>query len=154
MTRRSTMCGDETMARLDLRATARVQVYLTDPKLVSALNREARQGRLPLSQAAGRAIARGLRSGGPGDPDDRLLQLERSLRDHMRLTAHDVQIIQELLIELARAFFLRLPDAAIDENPVVQAAADHRIERLLDAAAARIAAGRPKAAAPQTQDQP
>ena len=37
--------------------TARVQVYLTDPKLVSALNREARQCRLPLSQAAGRAIA-------------------------------------------------------------------------------------------------
>ena len=35
----------------------RVQVYLTDPKLVSALNREARQCRLPLSQAAGRAIA-------------------------------------------------------------------------------------------------
>jgi len=129
------------MAKLDLRATARVQVYLTDPKLVSALNREARQGRLPLSQAAGRAIARGLRNGGPGDPEDRLLQLERSLRDHMRLTGRDVQIIQELLIELARAFFLRLPDAAVDENPIVQAAVEHRIERLLDATAARIAAG-------------
>lgn len=132
------------MAKLDLRATARVQVYLTDPKLVSALNREARQGRLPLSQAAGRAIARGLRSSGPGDPDDRLLQLERSLRDHMRLTGRDVQIIQELLIELARAFFLRLPDAAVDENPIVQAAVEHRIERLLDDTAARIAAGGPR----------
>jgi len=40
--------------------TARVQVYLTDPKLATALNREARAGRMPLSQAAGRAISRGL----------------------------------------------------------------------------------------------
>lgn len=121
--------------------TARVQVYLTDPKLVNALNREARQARLPLSQAAGRAIARGLRQSPPADPEDRLLQLERSLRDHMRSTGRDVQIIQELLVEVARAFFLRLPDVEDDEDPTVQASVEHRIERLLDATAARIVAG-------------
>ena len=47
------------MARKEA-ASARVQVYLTDPKVVSGLNREARSGKMPLSQAAGRAIARGL----------------------------------------------------------------------------------------------
>lgn len=128
------------MARTEQR-TARVQVYLTDPKLVSALNREARQGRLPLSQAAGRAIARGLHRSAMPDADDRLLQLERSLRDHMRSTARDVQIIQELLVELARAFFQRLPDAVIDNDPTVMAAVERRIQRLLDATVARIVAG-------------
>lgn len=127
--------------------TARVQVYLTDPKLVSALNREARQGRLPLSQAAGRAIARGLHRANQPDADDRLLFLDRALRDHMRATARDVQIIQELLIELARAFFLRLPDAVIDNDPTVQAAVERRIERLLDATASRIVAGGSRAGA-------
>ncbi|MBW8302397.1 MAG: hypothetical protein K0M78_00310 [Brevundimonas sp.] len=122
--------------------TSRVQVYLTDPKLATALNREARAGRIPLSQAAGRAISRGLQKSPQADPEDRLLQLERSLRDHMRSTARDMQIVQELLIEVARAFFLRLPDAVVDQDPTVQAAVDRRIERLLDATAARIVAGR------------
>jgi hypothetical protein len=129
------------MARKDA-VSARVQVYLTDPKIVSGLNREARSGRMPLSQAAGRAIARGLQKSPQADPEDRLLQLERSLRDHMRSTARDMQIVQELLIEVARAFFIRLPDAVVDEDPTVQAAVDRRIERLLDATAARIVAGR------------
>lgn len=134
------------MARTNPR-TSRVQVYLNDPKIVSGLNREARAGRMPLSQAAGRAIARGLQKSPQADPEDRLLQLERSLRDHMRSTARDMQIVQELLIEVARAFFLRLPDAVVDQDPTVQAAVDRRIERLLDATAARIVAGR---AAPGT----
>ena len=53
----------------------------------------------------------------------------------MRSTARDVQIIQELVIELARAFFLRLPDAVTDRDPVTLAAVDRRIEALLDATA-------------------
>lgn len=122
--------------------TCRVQVYLKDPKVAAGLGREARAGKIPLSQAAGRAIARGLMHSPRADPDDRLLNLDRSLRDHMRSTARDMQIVQELLIEVARAFFLRLPDAVIDEDPTVQAAVDRRIERLLDATAARIVAGR------------
>lgn len=128
------------MARKD-NTTTRVQVYLNDARIAEALAREARQGGVPLSQAAGRAIARGLRGSLAADPEDRLLQLERSLRDHMRSTARDVQIIQELLVEVARAFFLRLPDAVIDEDPTVQAAVERRIERLLDATAARIVSG-------------
>ena len=122
--------------------TCRVQVYLNDPKIVSGLNREARSGRMPLSQAAGRAIARGLQKSPHADPEDRLLRLEHSVRDNGRSTARDMQILQELLIELARAFFLRLPDAAVDEDPTVLAAVDRRIERLLDATAARIVATR------------
>jgi len=129
------------MARSEKLAT-RVQVYLNDPKVVSSLNREARTGRIALSQAAGQAIVRGLLKSPRADPEDRLLNLERSLRDHMRSTGRDMQIVQELLIEVAKAFFLRLPDAVADEDPTVQAAVDRRIERLLDATAARIVAGR------------
>lgn len=125
------------MARGEKLAT-RVQVYLNDPKVVSSLNREARVGRIALSQAAGQAIMRGLARNPKVDPEDRLLNLERSLRDHMRSTGRDMQIVQELLIELARAFFLRLPDAVADEDPTVQAAVERRIERLLDETAARI----------------
>lgn len=131
--------------------TCRVQVYLKDPKVAAGLNREARAGKIPLSQAAGRAIARGLARSPGADPDDRLLNLDRSLRDHMRSTARDMQIVQELLIEVARAFFLRLPDAVIDEDPTVQAAVDRRIERLLDATAARIVAGARAGTAPQEE---
>lgn len=133
------------MASGEARAV-RVQVYLNDPRLLAALKREARQARVAMSQAAARALARGLGRSPVADPDDRLLKLELSLRDHMRATARDVQIIEELLVELARAFFLRLPDAVIDEDPTVQAAVERRIERLLDATAARIVAGGSRAA--------
>ncbi len=129
------------MARREA-ATCRVQVYLNDAKVLAGLNREARTGRMPLSQAAGRAIARGLQKSPQADPDDRLLTLEQALRGHMKSTARDMQIVQELLIEVARAFFLRLPDALVDQDPTVQAAVDRRIEHLLDATAARIVAGR------------
>jgi hypothetical protein len=128
------------MARREAR-TVRVQAYISDAKVAAALDREARQAHIPLSQAAGRAIARGLTKSPQADPEDRLLQLERSLRDHMRSTARDMQILQELLVEVARAFFLRLPDAVIDNDPTVQAAVERRIERLLDATAARIISG-------------
>lgn len=119
----------------------RIQVYLTDPRVIAALTRDAAAARIPLSQAAGRALARGLSRSLPADPEDRVLQLDRALRDHMRSTARDVQIIQELLIEVARAFFLRLPDAITDQDPVTRAAVDRRIEALLDDTAARLIAG-------------
>lgn len=123
----------------------RIQVYLTDLRVVAALRRDARAADIPISQAAGRALAKGLARSLPADPDDRLLQLDRALRDHMRSTARDVQIIQELVVEVARAFFLRLPDAVTDQDPVARAAVDLRIERLLDDTAARLISGvRPK----------
>ena len=128
------MGGRETVA-------TRIQVYLTDPRVVAALQREARSANIPISQAAGRSLAKGLARSLPADPDDRLLQLDRALRDHMRSTARDVQIIQELVIEVARAFFMRLPDAITDQDPVARAAVDRRIERLLDDTAARLISG-------------
>lgn len=132
------MGGRETGAK-------RIQVYLTDPRVVAALQREARSAKIPISQAAGRSLAKGLARSLPADPDDRLLQLDRALRDHMRSTARDVQIIQELVIEIARAFFMRLPDAVTDQDPVARAAVDRRIEQLLDDTAARlISGGRPQ----------
>lgn len=121
--------------------SCRVQVYLNDPKVVRALQREAKVGQVAMSQAAGRAITRGLQVSPRADPEDRLLHLDRAVRDHMRATARDLQIVQELLIEVAKAFFLRLPDAVVDQDPTVQASVDNRIERLLDATAARIVAG-------------
>ncbi|WP_292060126.1 hypothetical protein [Brevundimonas sp. UBA5936] len=128
----------------------RIQVYVTDPRVVAALQREARSANIPISQAAGRSLAKGLARSLPADPDDRLLQLDRALRDHMRSTARDVQIIQELVIEVARAFFMRLPDAVTDQDPVARAAVDKRIERLLDDTAARlISSARSPRASPQ-----
>jgi len=122
-------------------AATRIQVYLTDPRVVAALQREARSANIPISQAAGRSLAKGLARSLPADPDDRLLQLDRALRDHMRSTARDVQIIQELVIEVARAFFMRLPDAITDQDAVARAAVDRRIEQLLDDTAARLISG-------------
>jgi len=123
--------------------TCRVQVYLNDPKIIASLGREARSGRVSVSQAAGHAIARGLQTSPRADPEDRLQALEQSLRGHMRSTRQDMQIIQELVVEVARALFVRLPDAVQDQDPTVQAAVDRRIERMLDDTAARIVSGRP-----------
>mgnify|MGYP005814239247 CR=1 FL=1 len=123
--------------------TCRVQVYLSDARIIAGLGREARAGRVSVSQAAGRAIARGLQTNPRADPEDRLLRLEQALRGHMRSTRQDMQIIQELVVEVARALFIRLPDAFVDQDPTVQAAVDRRIERMLDDTAARIVAGRP-----------
>ena len=132
--------------------TCRVQVYLNDPKIIASLGREARSGRVSVSQAAGHAIARGLQTSPRADPEDRLQALEQSLRGHMRSTRQDMQIIQELVVEVARALFVRLPDAVQDQDPTVQAAVDRRIERMLDDTAARIVLGRPDREAPRATD--
>ena len=136
------------MARQDERPTPRVQVYFENPKTEVALRREARANRLTLSRAAECAIARGLLRRPAADPEDRLLSLDRALRDHMRSTARDMTIVQEVLVEFARAFFTRLPDTTADQDPLLRASVEARIERLLDAAAARIVAARPPAADP------
>lgn len=128
------------------RPTPRVQVYFENPKIEVALRREARANRLTLSRAAEQAIARGLQRRPAADPEDRVLSLDRALRDHMRATARDMTIVQEVLVEFARAFFARLPDTAADQDPLLRAAVEARIERLLDAAAARIVAGGTRAA--------
>lgn len=129
------------MPKANDRPTPRVQVYFENPKTEVALRREARAGKLTLSRAAELAIARGLLRRPAADPEDRLLNLERALRDHMRAMARDMTITQELLVEFARAFFLRLPDTPADEDLLIRASVEARIERMLDAAAARIVAG-------------
>ena len=134
------------MAASEPKPAPRVQVYFENPKTELALRREARANRVTLSRAAEQAIARGLQRRPAADPEDRLLALDRALRDHMRATARDMTIVQEVLVEFARAFFARLPDTAADQDPLLRAAVEARIERLLDAAAARIAAGSHRAA--------
>jgi hypothetical protein len=139
------------MAKADDRPTPRVQVYFENPKTELALRREARANRMTLSRAAEQAIARGLQRRPAADPEDRVLALDRALRDHMRAMARDMTIVQELLVEFARAFFSRLPDTAADQDPVLRAAVEARIERLLDAAAARIGAGAHQPLGPQAE---
>lgn len=129
--------------------TTRIQTYLTDPKVAAALKREARVSKITLSQAAARAIARGLQKSPPADPEDRLLRLELALRDHMRRTQRDIIIAHELIIESVRALLLRLPDAPADHDPLIQAAVNIQIDRLLCAIAGRIESGLSTAQAPQ-----
>lgn len=129
------------MPRTDDKPTPRVQVYFENPKVELALRREARAGKLTLSRAAEQAIARGLHRRPQADPEDRLLNLERGLRDHMRAMARDMTILMELQIEFARAFFTRLPDCEADHDPLIRRAVEARIERLMDAAAAHVARG-------------
>lgn len=129
------------MAKAGHRRAVRVQVYFENFEMEAALRREARAGRVSLSRAAERAIERGLQRRPQADPEDRLLRLDRALRGHMRSTARDMTIVQELIVELARALFLRLPDSPADADALLQAVAAARVERMLDAAAARIAAG-------------
>ena len=129
------------MAKPEDPPTVRVQVYFENPKVEQALRLEAEAARMSLSRAAERAIARGLLRRPNGEPEDRLLNLERAFRDHMRNTGRDMSILQELLVEVARLFLQRLPDTPADHDPLLRAAVEARIERMFDAAAARIAAG-------------
>nr|WP_313631769.1 hypothetical protein [Brevundimonas naejangsanensis] len=137
-------------------STTRIQVYVSDPRTLAALRRASRTLGHSLSETAARALTRGLARSPAADPDDRLLALDRALRRHMAVAQRDMQITQELIVELARAFFLRLPDAVIDEDPVVLASVERRIERLLDATAARLVAGgsAPSDAEPAKNEEP
>lgn len=119
---------------------ARVQVYFDNPKLLAALRRSARGDKVSLSRAAERAIQRGLMSGEAGDIGGGAA-FERALGDHARRTSRDMGILQEILVEFARAVFIRLPDSPADHDPLTQAAAQARIERLLKAASGKIIAG-------------
>jgi hypothetical protein len=118
------ICREADVARADDKPTPRVQVYFENPKTELALRREARANRVTLSRAAEQAIARGLQRRPAADPEDRVLALDRALRDHMRATARDMTIVQELLVEFARAFFARLPDTAADQDPLLRAAVE------------------------------
>lgn len=122
--------------------TVRVQTSLP-AKVFRALEREAGVRGLSVSQVAAEALQRGLKGRVQADPEDRLLTLERRLSDHMRLTARDLQIVEELQFAIARVLFTRLPETAHDRDPVLQAAVDARLKKLLDEVASKINAGPP-----------
>lgn len=129
------------MNKRDEQAPARVQVYFENPKVQRALRREACAAKIPLSRAAERAIERGLLKRPTADPEDRLLNLERGLRDHMRAMARDMIFVQELLGQFARELFTCLPERAADRDPLLQAAVEARVQRFIGATIARIAEG-------------
>jgi hypothetical protein len=135
--------NDKATRRLkDKRAFERLTINLPDGPVLGAIKREAERGHLSLSQAGLKALERGVRRA-PADVEDRLLQLERSLRDHMRLTARDFALTQELMAGVARLLCERLP-------PMGSSALDRRIaERDVEALLARVvrevASGKAKA---------
>lgn len=129
----------------------RVQTFLSEAE-AQALDREARFRRLSRSQAARRAIARGLFGKIPADPEDRLANLERRLYTHMKLTVRDLRIIEELVFALTRLILTRLPETAEDRDPVLQASVEIRLQRLLDEVAAKVASG-PVRPAPAAEEE-
>ena len=119
----------------------RVQVYFEDARIAQALADEAAASGGSISRAAERAIARGLARRLGGDPEDRLLALERAQRDHMRAMARDMTFLQELLGQFARELFTCLPERPAERDPLYQAAVEARFQRFLEATVARIAGG-------------
>jgi hypothetical protein len=117
----------------------RLTINLPDGPVLGAVRREAENGHLSLSQAGFKALERGVRRA-PADAEDRLLKLERSLRDHMRLTARDFALTQELMVGVARALFERLP--ASEQTDITQRLAARDVEQLLARVVAEIANGR------------
>ena len=115
----------------DKRPFERLTINLPDGPVLGAIKREAERGHLSLSQAGLKALERGVRRA-PADMEDRLLLLEHSLRDHMRITARDFALTQELMAGVARLLCERLP-------PSNQSALDRRIaERDVEALLARV----------------
>lgn len=118
----------------------RIQTFLSR-KEAEALDREARFRRQSRSQAARQAIARGLFTKIPADPEDRLAKLERRLYTHMKLTVRDLRIIEELVFALTRLLLTRLPETEEDRDPLLLASVEIRLQRLLDEVAAKVSAG-------------
>ena len=125
----------------DKQTAVRLQVYVTSRRTVAALEKEAKAGRISLSQAAGRMIERGLRRTVTTDPADQLLAITRTLQDHRRATAQDLMLLQEMAATLLREMFLRMPATEEDADPLRRAAGEARLEAVLDDAAERIVRG-------------
>lgn len=117
----------------------RLTINLPDGPVLGAIRREAEHGRLSLSQAGLKALERGVRRA-PADVEDRLLQLERSLRDHMRLTARDFALTQELMVGVARIVCERLPPR--EQTELARRIAERDIEALLARVVREVAGGK------------
>ncbi|MFN3511866.1 MAG: hypothetical protein ACK41C_02385 [Phenylobacterium sp.] len=127
------------MGRREVAVGQRVQVYFEDARIAKALAEEAAASGGSVSRAAERAIARGLARRLAGDPEDRLLAVERAVRDHGRAMARDMTFMQELMAQFARELFTVLPERPADRDPLLQAAVEVRVRRFIDDTIARIA---------------
>lgn len=125
----------------DKQTAVRLQVYVTNRRTVAALEKEAKAGRVSLSQAAGRMIERGLKRTVTTDPADQLLAISRMLQDHRRATAQDLTLLQEMTATVLRELYLRMPATAEDADPLRRAAGEARLEAVLDDVAERIVRG-------------
>ena len=119
-------------------APSRLQVYLGDPALGAALDREAKVNRVSLSQAAVLMIQRGLKNRISADPNDRLLVLERRLSDHMRLSARDLVIIEEMLFVSMRMMLSRFPEADEERAGPYRASVEANLQILMGEVAERV----------------
>ena len=128
----------------------RVQTMVT-PECAAALDRHARLRRSSRSGAVNDVISRGLRGLTQADPEDRLLRLERRLYDHMRLTSRDLRIVEEFLLVQIRMLLSRLPETAMDRDPVARAAVETRLHDVIEEVSARIIAGPRRDAPPPVQ---
>ena len=117
---------------------SRLQVYLGDDNLGAALEREAKINRISLSQAAALMIARGLKSRISADPNDRLLVLERRLSDHMRLSARDFVIIEEMLFVSLRMMMSRFPECEEERSAPYRASVETSLQALMGEVAERV----------------
>lgn len=117
----------------------RVTVNIPRGLTLQRLKREAAASGASVSATAVRALARGL--AGKGDLDDRLLKLERRLGDHMKASARDAMIQQELLVVVARTLLLHAGfDEEVSETDEMQV--DALVDRMLARVLANITAGR------------
>lgn len=120
----------------------KVQVYLTKTELGAALEREAKLRRLSLSQAAEAILARGLKGKIEADPGDRLLMIERRLSDHMRLTARDLFVVEEMLFIALRTIISRLPEHPGEREPDYKAEVAIAMDEMIDELARKVRKGR------------
>ena len=115
-----------------------LQVYVTRTEVNAALQREAQARKMSLSQAASAMIERGLRGRIEPDADNRLLNLERRLSDHMRTSSRDLMIIEEMIFSTLKVLMTRFPHDVSLEDPTYQAAIDAKMSGILDDVARRI----------------
>jgi hypothetical protein len=131
---------------------SRLQVYLGDENIGTALEREAKINRISLSQAAALMIARGLKSRISADPNDRLLVLERRLSDHMRLSARDFVIIEEMLFVSLRMMMSRFPECEEERSAPYRASVETNLQALMGEVAERVRRTSSGKALPQQGD--
>lgn len=117
---------------------SRLQVYLGHAEVGAALEREAKVHRISLSQAAALMIERGLKSRISADPNDRLLVLERRLSDHMRLSARDFVIIEEMLYVSMRMMLSRFPENESEKSGPYRASVETSLQALMGDVAERV----------------